>query len=96
MTFDCISAEGPLAGRHWVIQARVRVLCQKTFAVVALQLLLLVSGPVPKGSPAELTLMRVGYGGIAGYQVPLWVGKELGISRKYGIDFEPLLIGGGS
>ncbi len=96
MTFDCISAEGPLAGRRWVIQARLWVLCQKTIAAVALQLLLVVSGPVAKGSPAELTLMRVGYGGIAGYQLPLWVGKELGISRKHGIELEPLLIGGGS
>jgi NitT/TauT family transport system substrate-binding protein len=40
--------------------------------------------------------MRVGYGGIAGYQLPLWVTKETGISRKYGIEVEPLLIGGGS
>ena len=47
-------------------------------------------------SSAELTLVRVGYGGIAGYQLPLWVVKEVGISRKYGIDIEPLLIGGGA
>ncbi|MGE5304072.1 MAG: ABC transporter substrate-binding protein [Alphaproteobacteria bacterium] len=45
---------------------------------------------------AQLALMRVGYGGIAGYQLPLWVSKETGISRNYGIEIEPLLISGGS
>lgn len=49
-----------------------------------------------KASGAELGVVRVGYGGIAGYQLPLWVNKEAGIARKYGIDLEPLLIGGGS
>lgn len=45
---------------------------------------------------AEPTLIQAGYGGIAGYQLPLWVNKEAGISRKYGIELEPLLISGGS
>jgi len=45
---------------------------------------------------AEATLVHVGYGGIAGYQLPLWVNKEIGISRKYGIELEPLLISGGA
>ena len=45
---------------------------------------------------AEVTLIQVGYGGIAGYQLPLWVNKEAGISKKYGIELEPLLISGGS
>ena len=45
---------------------------------------------------AELTLIHAGYGGIAGYQLPLWVNKEAGISRKYGIELEPLLISGGA
>ena len=35
---------------------------------------------------AELTQVHAGYGGIAGYQLPIWVNKETGISRKYGID----------
>ncbi len=47
-------------------------------------------------SAAELTKIYAGYGGIAGYQLPLWINKEIGISRKYGIDIEPLLVGGGS
>jgi len=55
----------------------------------------LAFGPF-KASGAELPLVRVGYGGIAGYQLPLWVNKEAGLAKKYGIDLEPLLIGGGS
>ena len=47
-------------------------------------------------SAAELAKIYAGYGGIAGYQLPLWINKEIGISRKYGIDIEPLLVGGGS
>lgn len=96
MTFDCIGAQGPLPARRFIIQSRLRPLCQKTVIALALQLLLLVSGPIHNSLTADLTLMRVGYGGIAGYQLPLWVTKELGISRKYGIELEPLLIGGGS
>lgn len=45
---------------------------------------------------AEITQVHAGYGGIAGYQLPIWVNKETGISRKYGIDLEPLLISGGA
>jgi ABC-type nitrate/sulfonate/bicarbonate transport system substrate-binding protein len=45
---------------------------------------------------AEPNVVHAGYGGIAGYQLPLWVNKEIGISRKYGIELEPLLIGGGA
>ncbi|MGN6720299.1 MAG: ABC transporter substrate-binding protein [Candidatus Binatia bacterium] len=45
---------------------------------------------------ADLTLVHAGYGGIAGYQLPIWVNKEVGISRKYGIELEPLLIAGGA
>ena len=45
---------------------------------------------------AELIQVHAGYGGIAGYQLPIWVNKETGISRKFGIDLEPLLISGGA
>ena len=48
------------------------------------------------GSAADLTLVHVGYGGIAGYQLPLWINKDNGISKKYGIEIEPLLISGGA
>src|SRR5580765_384314 len=38
----------------------------------------------------------VSYGGTAGYQLPLWVNKELGFSKKYGVDLEIILIQAGS
>ena len=28
------------------------------------------------------------YGGTAGYQLPLWVNRELGFSKKHGVDLE--------
>jgi NitT/TauT family transport system substrate-binding protein len=53
----------------------------------------LLAGP---GRAAELVTVHAGYGGIAGYQLPLWVNKEIGISKKYGVELEPLLISGGA
>jgi NitT/TauT family transport system substrate-binding protein len=47
-------------------------------------------------SAADLTLVHASYGGIAGYQLPIWVNKDAEISKKYGIDLEPLLIAGGA
>ena len=55
-----------------------------------------LGGALREGVGAELVLVQVGYGGIAGYQLPLWVSKEAGISKKYGVELEPLLIGGGA
>jgi ABC-type nitrate/sulfonate/bicarbonate transport system substrate-binding protein len=45
---------------------------------------------------ADLTKIYVGYGGVAGYQLPVWVNKEAEIGKKYGLDIEPLLISGGA
>jgi ABC-type nitrate/sulfonate/bicarbonate transport system substrate-binding protein len=39
---------------------------------------------------------RAGYSGISGYQVPLWVGVDLGLFKKYGINLEPILFRGGA
>ncbi|SRR5581483_20503 len=65
--------------------------------IASLIVLLLALGADPaRGAGAETTLVHVGYGGIAGYQLPLWVNKEIGISRKYGIELEPLMISGGA
>ena len=47
-------------------------------------------------SAAEITQVHAGYGGIAGYQLPIWINKETGIGRKYGLELEPLLISGGA
>jgi ABC-type nitrate/sulfonate/bicarbonate transport system substrate-binding protein len=48
------------------------------------------------GSAAESARFLVSYGGTAGYQLPLWVNKELGFSKKYGVDLEIVLIQAGS
>ena len=45
---------------------------------------------------AAATRFLVSYGGTAGYQLPLWVNKELGFSKKYGVDLEIVLIQAGS
>ena len=50
----------------------------------------------PVGSAAEGTRFLASYGGTAGYQLPLWVNKELGFSKKYGVDLEIILIQAGS
>jgi ABC-type nitrate/sulfonate/bicarbonate transport system substrate-binding protein len=61
------------------------------FILIALLSILSVSSAI-----AQMTLVHAGYGGIAGYQLPLWVNKEAGISKKYGIELETLLISGGA
>ncbi|MBI3059742.1 MAG: hypothetical protein HYY81_10620 [Deltaproteobacteria bacterium] len=38
------------------------------------------------GTGAEVAPFLVSYGGTAGYQLPLWVNKDLGLYKKYGID----------
>ena len=54
-------------------------------------------GTLPRlACAAEATPFLVSYGGTAGYQLPLWVNKELGFSKKYGVDLEIILIQAGS
>src|SRR6266545_3077355 len=54
------------------------------------------AGPVRMGWAAEATRFLVSYGGTAGYQLPLWVNKEFGFSKKHGVDLEIILIQAGS
>jgi NitT/TauT family transport system substrate-binding protein len=56
----------------------------------------LVIGSATLAWAAELSPFRVSYGGTAGYQLPLWVNKELGFSKKHGVDLEIILIQAGS
>jgi ABC-type nitrate/sulfonate/bicarbonate transport system substrate-binding protein len=63
--------------------------------VTAATLLALVNWP-RLGPAAESTRFLVSYGGTAGYQLPLWVNRELGFSKKYGVDLEIILIQAGS
>ena len=53
-------------------------------------------GTVERARSAEATRFLVSYGGTAGYQLPLWVNKEFGFSKKYGVDLEIILIQAGS
>jgi ABC-type nitrate/sulfonate/bicarbonate transport system substrate-binding protein len=66
-------------------------------ALVAVIILSLIfAAYVRIGSAAEGTRFLVSYGGTAGYQLPLWVNKELRFSKKYGVDLEIILIQAGS
>jgi len=45
---------------------------------------------------AEATRFLVSYGGTAGYQLPLWINRELGFSKKHGADLEIIMIQAGT
>jgi NitT/TauT family transport system substrate-binding protein len=45
---------------------------------------------------AQLVKLNVGYSAISGDQLPLWVGKEMGIFEKNGLDVQPIFFTGGS
>ncbi len=64
-------------------------------AQVAL-ILLLVFLPIAVRPIHGQERVRAGYSGISGYQVPLWLGVDLGLFRKYGLVVEPVLFRGGS
>src|SRR5678816_2439206 len=53
-------------------------------------------GTVERAHSAEATRFLVSYGGTAGYQLPLWINKEFGFSKKHGVDLEIILIQAGS
>ena len=66
-------------------------------SVLALTVLALIAGASrPTIAAAEGGRFLVSYGGTAGYQLPLWVNKELGFSKKHGVDLELILIQAGS
>src|SRR5919108_1932068 len=66
------------------------------FLIILIILSLTISAWARPTSAAEGTPFRVSYGGTAGYQLPLWVNKEFGLSKKYGVDLEIILIQAGS
>ena len=45
--------------------------------------------------PAQERVLA-GYSGISGYQIPLWLGVDLGLFKKYGLNLEPILFRGGA
>jgi NitT/TauT family transport system substrate-binding protein len=68
---------------------------KRTWPALLAALLVFIGSATPAWT-AEPTSFRVSYGGPAGYQLPLWVNKELGFSKKYGVDLEIILIQAGS
>jgi ABC-type nitrate/sulfonate/bicarbonate transport system substrate-binding protein len=54
-------------------------------------LVLLLASPI-----AAQERVRAGYSGISGYQVPIWLGVDLGLFKKYGLNLEPILFRGGT
>lgn len=54
----------------------------------------LLSAPAP--AAAQLTKLRASFAGTTGYHLPMWVQKQEGLDKKYGLDMEILLIAGGS
>ncbi|MGN6731466.1 MAG: ABC transporter substrate-binding protein, partial [Candidatus Binatia bacterium] len=64
--------------------------------VVTLTVFTVGIGTAERARSAEGTRFLVSYGGTAGYQLPLWVNKEFGFSKKYGVDLEIILIQAGS
>ena len=64
--------------------------------LVTLTVLTVSMGTLERACSAESTRFLVSYGGTAGYQLPLWINREFGFSKKYGVDLEILLIQAGS
>ena len=65
----------------------------------SLKNLLLATGLLISIGTAPLSAqerVRAGYSGISGYQVPLWLGVDLGLFNKYGLNLEPILFRGGA
>jgi ABC-type nitrate/sulfonate/bicarbonate transport system substrate-binding protein len=56
----------------------------------------MVASSARVGLAAESSRFLVSYGGTDGYQLPLWVNKELGFAKKYGVDLEIIMIQAGS
>ena len=66
----------------------------KWSVVAAISLSVIVFSFSP--ASAQLARVNVGYSAISGDQLPLWVGKELGIFEKNGLEVQPIFFTGGS
>ena len=64
--------------------------------LITLTVLTVWIGTLERARSAESTRFLVSYGGTAGYQLPLWINKEFGFTKKYGVDLEIILIQAGS
>jgi len=66
----------------------------KWSVVAAISLSVIVFSFSP--ASAQLARVNVGYSAISGDQLPLWIGKELGIFEKNGLEVQPIFFTGGS
>ena len=73
-----------------------KVLLSSKALIILIIFSVIFAGFVRVGLAAEGNRFLVSYGGTAGYQLPLWVNKEFGFSKKYGVDLEIILIQAGS
>jgi len=86
--------------RRWLFSQEVRLMMitakwrRVLLGLLIVSICLVESARI--GWVAESSRFLVSYGGTAGYQLPLWVNKELGFSKKYGVDLEIILIQAGS
>jgi ABC-type nitrate/sulfonate/bicarbonate transport system substrate-binding protein len=64
----------------------------KRFIFVAFVLASLLASAPSNGQDR----VRAGYSSISGYQVPLWLGADLGLFKKHGLNLEPVLFRGGA
>jgi len=71
---------------------RITAIFQLT-TILCVTALIAVIGPL--SLPAQ-ERARAGYSGISGYQVPLWLGVDLGLFKKYDLNLEPILFRGGA
>jgi ABC-type nitrate/sulfonate/bicarbonate transport system substrate-binding protein len=60
--------------------------------LLAVLMQLCVSGPAPA---EELKRIRIGYPSLSFRQSNVWVAKEVGLFKKYGLDVEPIFLRGG-
>ena len=74
----------------------VVALCRGLCAIYSILCFAIIITTPKLGFSADSSRFLVSYGGTAGYQLPLWVNKELGFSKKYGVDLEIILIQAGS
>ena len=73
---------------------KVRRLSGKSFGILALSAILLLLASPPTDAQ-NLKKIRIGYPSLSFRQSHLWVGKEEGLFKKYGLDVEPIFLRGG-
>jgi ABC-type nitrate/sulfonate/bicarbonate transport system substrate-binding protein len=63
--------------------------------IIAIPILLTLFAMSVIGASAQ-TKFRASFAGTTGYHLPIWVQKQEGLDKKYGLDMELLLIAGGA